>query len=156
MCDPAPCATVLLEGEHWAPAAVDVRYQLLADSLMQPAALEEEPAASEHPACPGAPCGLVARTYTLTLRDESTSAPGEAGAKGMHLAAPTPKLQVGGRGFFVVKTQLVLLDMLSSYCEFQQAVPTLAADTAQRALEILKVQAWLRATARSLLRGAQL
>ena len=48
-------------------------------------------------------------------------------------------LRVKEQGFHVAHTVLLLLRMLQTYMAFQQAVPLLAADTARRAVELIKV-----------------
>ncbi|DBA81853.1 hypothetical protein WJX77_011322 [Trebouxia sp. C0004] len=48
-------------------------------------------------------------------------------------------LRVKEQGFHVAHTVLLLLRMLQTYMTFQQAVPLLAADTARRAVELIKV-----------------
>ncbi len=48
-------------------------------------------------------------------------------------------LRVKEQGFHVAHTVLLLLRMLQTYMIFQQAVPLLAADTARRAVELIKV-----------------
>ena len=48
-------------------------------------------------------------------------------------------LRVAGQRYHVAHTMLLLLRMLQSYMIFQEAVPLLAAETARRAVELLKV-----------------
>ena len=48
-------------------------------------------------------------------------------------------LRVAGQRFHVAHTVLLLLRMLQAYMTFQEAVPLLAAETARRAVDILKV-----------------
>lgn len=48
-------------------------------------------------------------------------------------------LRVAGQRYHVAHTVLLLLRMLQSYMTFQEAVPLLAAETARRAVELLKV-----------------
>ncbi len=48
-------------------------------------------------------------------------------------------LRVKEQGFHVAHTVLLLLRMLQTYMAFQQAVSLLAADTARRAVELIKV-----------------
>jgi len=52
-------------------------------------------------------------------------------------------LRVKEQGFHVAHTVLLLLRMLQTYMAFQQAVPLLAADTARRAVELIKVTFFL-------------
>ena len=53
-------------------------------------------------------------------------------------------LRVSGQGYHVAHTVLLLSKMLQSYMTFQEAVPLLAADTARRAVELLKVDLLMR------------
>lgn len=48
-------------------------------------------------------------------------------------------LRISGQGYHVAHTVLLLSKMLQSYMTFQEAVPLLAAETARRAVELLKV-----------------
>ena len=48
-------------------------------------------------------------------------------------------LTVGGQRYHVAHTVLLLLRMLQAYMTFQEAVPLLAAETARRAVDLLKV-----------------
>ena len=48
-------------------------------------------------------------------------------------------LRVAGQRLHVAHTVLLLLRMLQSYITFQDAVPLLAAETARRAVDLLKV-----------------
>lgn len=52
-------------------------------------------------------------------------------------------LRVGGQRHHVAHTVLLLLRMLQAYMTFQQAVPLLAAETARRAADLLKVTSFL-------------
>ena len=50
-------------------------------------------------------------------------------------------LRIAGQSYHVAHTVLLLLRMLQSYMTFQEAVPLLAAETARRAVDLLKVTA---------------
>lgn len=52
-------------------------------------------------------------------------------------------LWLGGQRYHVAHTVLLLLRMLQAYMTFQEAVPLLAAETARRAVDLLKVTSLL-------------
>lgn len=86
--------------------------------------------------------GEVPRKFTITPPDggappaqQQPAANGGGGAQ----AGPAPVLVAGGRGYHVVNTQLLMLSMLCEYLAFRDAVPSFAAEVAQRVLELLKV-----------------
>ena len=47
-------------------------------------------------------------------------------------------LRLAGQRFHVAHTALLLLRMLQSYMTFQETVPSLVAETARRAVDLLK------------------
>lgn len=56
-----------------------------------------------------------------------------------HVRHEEEVLRIAGQRYHVAHTVLLLLRMLQSYMTFQEAVPLLAAETARRAVELLKV-----------------
>lgn len=56
-----------------------------------------------------------------------------------HKSSEEDVLRIAGQRYHVAHTVLLLLRMLQSYMTFQEAVPLLAAETARRAVDLLKV-----------------
>ncbi len=92
--------------------------------------------------------GSEADEEQLRPRGAPDSPPASTSGRSSHPPSPPPEpnhkheddvLTVTGQGFHVAHTVLLLLRMLQTYMTFQQAVPLLAADTARRAVELLKV-----------------
>ena len=136
----APIATgaVAVEAADQAPASGSGAQEAAAEGQPGPdgsaAGALVDPADSAN----GSP---VPRKYTITSAAQYSTAGGPGGSSAAASAASpgASTLVVEGTGYHVVNTQLVLLRLLSDYLRFGQAVPALAAEVAQRALELLKV-----------------
>ena len=73
---------------------------------------------------------------STSARPSNPSGPRTTSPHGRH---EEEVLRVAGQRFHVAHTVLLLLRMLQGYMTFQEAVPLLAAETARRAVDLLKV-----------------
>ncbi|KAA6426324.1 MAG: VPS54 isoform 2 [Trebouxia sp. A1-2] len=142
--------TGALEQESWAAVAVHHDSQHLVDDWAARAAqIKAASSKKGHPTTNGigSPAGLQASEEDARPRGApDTNPPSTSGRpsdpKPPH-HSPNHKhqedvLRVQEQGFHVAHTVLLLLRMLQTYMTFQQAVPLLAADTARRAVELIK------------------
>lgn len=84
------------------------------------------------------------RQGQLSDSPQASTSAGPPKPSGPHTTAPHGRheeevLRIAGQRYRVAHTVLLLLRMLQSYMTFQEAVPLLAAETARRAVELLKV-----------------
>lgn len=94
---------------------------------------EAETASTEAPRPPMAPHSPLASTSGRP--PTHASPPGHASSR--HEA---DTLHISGQGYHVAHTVLLLLRMQQTYLSFRGAVPLLAAETARRATDLLKVK----------------
>lgn len=97
-----------------------------ANTAIQEHPLQEHPRPSTPPHNPPA---------SVSGRPSNPSPPSHH-ANGRH---ETDKLHINNQGYHVAHTVLLLLRMQQTYLAFRDAVPLLAAETARRAADLLKV-----------------
>ena len=138
---PPRVAAALLEQEQWVAVEVPQRFQGILDRFQTRANASDSRSAADSNGRP-----LPAAAATATAADEQPQLvvyqQGSVAGRLTHhveAEAAAPVLWVAGQPYHVTSTQLLLISMLSDYLAFSDAVPALAAEVAQRVLELVKV-----------------